>query len=43
MDEAINVQMICNRVYALIDGLLCELERVCDVREDDEDLDQYDG
>ena len=34
-------QMICGRVYALIDEILCELERVCEeipyVDEDDND------
>ena len=34
MDEILHTQMICNRVYALIDGILLELERVCDEHEE---------
>lgn len=36
-EETLNAQMICNRVYVLIDGLLCEMERVCEIHEDEED------
>ncbi len=28
--EAMNVQMICNRIFCLVDGFVCELERVCE-------------
>jgi len=35
-----HVRLICGRVFGLIDGLLCELERICEEYPED---DFYDG
>ena len=32
----LNTQLICGRIFAIIDGLLCELERVGDEYPDDD-------
>lgn len=33
-----HVRMICGQVECLIEGFLLELERVCEIHEDEEDL-----
>jgi len=32
-----NAQLICGRVFGLIDGLLCELELICEEFPEDEE------
>jgi len=36
-----HTQLICGEAYAIVEGFLCELERVCEPHEDEE-LDQWD-
>ena len=45
--EQTNAYMICtdgySRVFCLIENVLCELERVCEIHEDDIDDDRETG
>ena len=41
MNTATNVQLICNRVFCLVDGFRVELERVCEDHQN-EDLEHVD-
>jgi len=36
MGEVMHVRLVCGRVFGLIDGLLCELELICEVHEEEE-------
>jgi len=36
-EELVSVQLICNRIYSLVDGFRVELERVCDEFPEDDD------
>jgi len=36
-EELVSVQLICDRIYCLVDGFRVELERVCDEFPEDDD------
>ncbi len=39
MEQPMNVQMICNVAFAIVDGFRVELERVCEEYPEDEAYD----